>query len=458
MSLSKINISPYIMTPEELASKVLQEFNKLEPITYPIDPFIFLSKFGVVYKFQNFEDLEGVYIVPSDEQDLPIVGINNNRPITRQRFTAAHELCHHIKDKGTQYCPLDGRKTAIEKYADQFAANLLMPIDELDQVSSQYLKNGWIDFENAIYIADYFGVSFQACIYRLAYTLKRISGEVESSILKARIKEFKPDKQRISLGINKYELPLMRNIINNHSMFYENENDITWLNFKNNFVYNENRLEGIELDIEVISEIIADLRLAKQESEFCKSEFSTLIEVAGHSSLFDYVSETTDNISVFSLLRLHQIMYQYSKFPENTGKFREVNNLVINSKFDTCDYSRIITELMIVEKEVVRVINNKENQSIVDYIDAVVRIHHRLTQIHPFMDGNGRITRGFLNWMFRKKNLPPVYIKAANKFEYFDALSIADLENNYGKLYEIFYREIIKSLIDLNEKYRWEID
>lgn len=457
MGLSKNNFSTFTATPEELANKVLQEFNKIVTITFPIDPFKLLSEFHVIYKFQNFERLEGVYLVPIDEKDLPIVGINNNRPITRQRFTAAHELCHHIKDKGTQYCPLDGRKSIIEKFADKFAANILMPLNELDQVSSRFLKDGFIKFEDAIFIADYFGVGFQACIYRLAYDLKRISGDIEGNSLLARINEFKPDKKRITLGLNKYELPLLRNILNKHSMFYENENDITWHNFKNNFVYNENRLEGINLDLEVVSEIITDLRLMKQESEFCKSEYQTIIEVAGHSSLFDYVSETADEISVFSLLRLHKIMYQYSLFPDDAGKTREVNNLVIDSKFETCDHTRVVPELLIVENEVKRVMENKGNLSIVNYIDAVIRIHHRLTQIHPFMDGNGRITRVFLSWMFRKKNLPPVYIKVANKYDYFNALSIADLENDYDKLYEIFYREIIRSLIELNEKYRWGI-
>lgn len=456
MSLSDIDFMQKYKTPEDLASKVLQESSKLKPLIFPIDPFELLSKFGVIYKFQNFTDLEGVYLVPDDENDLPIVGINNNRPITRQRFTAAHELCHHIKDKGTQYCPLDGRKTIIEKEADKFAASLLMPLTELDQISSKFLKNGFVEYKDVIYIADYFGVSFQACIYRLAYTLKRIDGDVEKEALQTRIKEFKPDKKRVDLGIARYELPLMRNIINQHSMFYENEKNITWHNFKNNFVYNENRLEGINLEIEEVSEIITDLRIMKQESEFCNSEFKTIIEVAGHSSVFDYIAETTETISVFNLLKLHRKMFQFSPHPESAGKFRDVNNIVTDSKFETSDFSKIIPELLVVEQEVKKVIENKKNISVVDYIDQTVRIHHRLTQIHPFMDGNGRITRAFLNWMFKENGLPPVYIKAKNKNNYFDALSIADQMKDYDKLYEIFYQEIIKSLIELNEKYRWE--
>lgn len=458
MSLTKIDYSQYLQNPEGLARKVLQESFNQGQISFPLDPFNLLSRFGIIYKFLNFVDLEGVYLVPTDLNDIPVVGINNNRQITRQRFTAAHELCHHIKDVGSQYCPLDGRKTNREKFADQFAASLLMPINELDRISSPFMKNGYIKFEDVIYISDYFGVSFQACIYRLAYTLKRIDGNIDSTSLSSRIQDFKPDKKRVELGINKYDFPLLRNIINNHSMFYQNEKDITWHNFKNNFVYNENRLEGIDLELDVISEIITDLRMLQQQSEFCKSEYQTIIEVAGHSSLFDYISSTKDKVSVFSLLKLRQIMYQYSPFPEESAKFRDVNNYVIDSKFETSDYSQVVPELIALDKEVARVLNNKDNFSVTEYVDEVVKIHHKLTQIHPFIDGNGRLTRAFLNWMFKEKNLPPVYIKACNKSEYISALSIADVEKKYEKINEVFYREIIKSLIELNAKYRWVIE
>ena len=59
------------------------------------------------------------------------MGINLKRPITRQWFTAAHELCHHLKDvHGGFVCAINA-KSEIEKYAEQFASELLMPTTEL---------------------------------------------------------------------------------------------------------------------------------------------------------------------------------------------------------------------------------------------------------------------------------------------------------------------------------------
>ena len=60
----------------------------MEEPSFPIDPFKMIRDFGIVYQFMDFKDLEGIYIIPEEENDIPIIGINFGRPITRQRYTA----------------------------------------------------------------------------------------------------------------------------------------------------------------------------------------------------------------------------------------------------------------------------------------------------------------------------------------------------------------------------------
>ncbi|NME83333.1 ImmA/IrrE family metallo-endopeptidase [Clostridium sp. SM-530-WT-3G] len=136
----------------DLAREVLKQvFDDKKP-SFPIDPFLILDKFNVLYQFRDFEELEGIYIVPEDADDFAIVGINENRPITRQRFTAAHELCHHIKDRSeVSICPIDGRtKNDTEKFADDFASELLMPTKYLELEVNKYCVEGYISFETEI--------------------------------------------------------------------------------------------------------------------------------------------------------------------------------------------------------------------------------------------------------------------------------------------------------------------
>ena len=153
--------------PEKMAAAYLIKYFGNQKIEYPINPFKMLKDEGILFSLQDFKKLEGVYIPASSKEDIPIVGINANRPITRQRFSAAHELCHHFHDADEQIsCPI-GSKNAVERFAEDFAAALLMPINELrTQVNKRKNNTRNVSFDDVLEIADYFGVSFQACLFQ----------------------------------------------------------------------------------------------------------------------------------------------------------------------------------------------------------------------------------------------------------------------------------------------------
>jgi Fic family protein len=53
-------------------------------------------------------------------------------------------------------------------------------------------------------------------------------------------------------------------------------------------------------------------------------------------------------------------------------------------------------------------------------------LHYKFVRIHPFDDGNGRISRLLMNYVLYYHGLPPVIIKSANKKDYLLALNKAD--------------------------------
>ena len=216
------------MSPTELAEWVLADSfgNKMPSV--PIDPFKLMRKYGIVYQFKGFRDLEGIYLVPEDESDIAVVGINYKSPITRQRFTAAHELCHHLKDRRNETCPINS-KNAIEKYAEQFAAELLMPRKLFRAVAMEYAKNEKVTLDDALQIADRFGVSFQSCAFRLAYVFHMLEGDY--SDLNSRIKKYKPDKKKAALGMEIERLELLQQATDSYVFFFQVEPNIVWYQF-----------------------------------------------------------------------------------------------------------------------------------------------------------------------------------------------------------------------------------
>lgn len=71
--------------------------------------------------------------------------------------------------------------------------------------------------------------------------------------------------------------------------------------------------------------------------------------------------------------------------------------------------------------------------------------HYKLVCIHPFDDGNGRVARLIMNYIFLKNGYPPVIIKSVDKENYLTALQKADTGNQLA-IIEYIEKQVIWSL------------
>lgn len=62
-------------------------------------------------------------------------------------------------------------------------------------------------------------------------------------------------------------------------------------------------------------------------------------------------------------------------------------------------------------------------------LEVAAKLHYRLVLIHPFDDGNGRVSRLLMNYHLLRYAYPPVIIKTADKKAYLNALNKADSGN-----------------------------
>ena len=391
---------------EEMASAYLAQYFGDMRVEYPINPFQMLKDEGILFSLIDSKKLEGVYIPASSEEDIPAVGINANRPITRQRFTAAHELCHHFRDADKQItCPINGKKTSIEYFAENFAAALLMPWQELrNQVNKRKILRGELTFDDVLDIADFFGVSFESCLYRIAYRIHAISGNIEPDELKKRIREYAPDTVRKKRHLTYSKLYAGLIDCFQEQLTFTPTNYAKYV-FQNNYIYNDSRMEGLEVTIEQAAEIVTDLRTNMQNSPYCTEQNEAYLSIAGHYEMYQGIFglPVQEKLSVYDSFSLNRKLFSYYPHPEFGGSTRQNNPLVLGAKFETVDYHDIFNELTKVEVEIKKYYEQRHKISMSEYIKHVVRTHHQITVIHPFPEGNGRTLRAFMNVQFVKQ-------------------------------------------------------
>lgn len=141
------------------------------------DPESLSKKLGVKVVYEKLDDeVSGVLVV---QEAKPIIFINTEHHLNRQRFTIAHELGHYLLHKQEQVhvdndFTIAYRNTKSstgenlhEIEANQFAAELLMP----EKCVEQYLaenKIALITETTILEMSNFFGVSLQAMTIRLS--------------------------------------------------------------------------------------------------------------------------------------------------------------------------------------------------------------------------------------------------------------------------------------------------
>lgn len=152
--------------PGQAAEKVLKQVGIAEP---PVSPNAVAKHFEVAVFDWDFPDgISGLVVIETGKGSI---GVNQNHPNVRQRFTIAHELGHYFLHRqqelfvdflGTEIAVLtDEEQEKKEREANWFAADLLMPKRWIEADAGKYGP------ENVTYLAQRYGVSEQALWFRL---------------------------------------------------------------------------------------------------------------------------------------------------------------------------------------------------------------------------------------------------------------------------------------------------
>jgi Zn-dependent peptidase ImmA (M78 family) len=345
-------IRRFAVDPQGLAAYYTAEYVKKHEMTFPVNPFQLLRDAGVHFMFRDYKKLEGTFLPATGADDIDLVSINAKRPIARQRYTAAHELCHFLKDSKPSACETDS-KDDIERYAERFAAALLMPQSELKLQIATHLSGRHLVNDDILLIAEYFGTSFAACTYRICDLFQDVLRERPTQIS---IRQYHPMNRRKELGLD--DTRLLADLV-------DVWDDITWQYdegfarrvFEHEYVYNDTRLEGINVDAEAVAEIVTDLRMHTQHSRFCSEAYQNYCHIAGHAAMYQkaFAQAHDPQLTIYQLLSLHQQLYSCFPEPSFGGKLRQENTLVLKAKFETLDYTEVSQALAALEMDLHRI-------------------------------------------------------------------------------------------------------
>lgn len=158
-------IKPNYQNAQKQALCLLERYD----IKVPTVPVIQLAKEeGLKLKFVDMRDeMPNVSGLFDDENR--IIYVNKNDSVTRKAFTIAHELGHYILQHETDEFGVLPRQAGlvtanpIEKEANAFAANLLVPKFMLLNVMRKYD----LTVADTDSLADMFGVSREVIMYRM---------------------------------------------------------------------------------------------------------------------------------------------------------------------------------------------------------------------------------------------------------------------------------------------------
>lgn len=443
--LDKSILDRYRFDAEGLAKEFSKTYFSSHERQFPINPFQVLSDLNIPFVFRNLDKLEGAFF-PEGDDGIPLIAFNAKRPIQRIRFTAAHELCHFLKDSDNDnipWCVLHS-KNRIEIYADKFASAFLVPADMLKEKITEYYHGQAISYDNVLRIAEFFGVSFEACLYRIGALYDYV---LPLNYRDANKRKYHPAKRRKELGFS--DNSLLHSLIDYWDDMWVgiSMNNATYA-YKSDFIFNDSRLEKVDSEKGQVADMITDLRLNGSDSEFYHIPESPICDIAGHSDVYDFVfseAQQYNPISIYDTFGINRILFSHARFPEYGGKTRNSNSLVLGAKFETIDYHDIMNCLQCLEVSVKELDRGYKEISHGEIVHHIALIHHKLTQIHPFSDGNGRTSRAFMNKQLTKYGLCPIYIKVEDKGQYFDALNLADKTCDVSELEAILISNIYRT-------------
>ncbi len=153
------------------------------------------------------------------------------------------------------------------------------------------------------------------------------------------------------------------------------------------YTFESNRIEGNTLTLKETDLVV------NQGLTISGKSMKEHLEVINHQEAIEYIKDLVHrkvNLSERELLTLHNLILR-GIIPEYAGKYRDVQVMISGSRHMPPSPLKVREEMQAL------FVWYRKNQRTLHPVVLAAEFHQRLVTIHPFVDGNGRVSRLLMN-------------------------------------------------------------
>ncbi len=189
--------------------------------------------------------------------------------------------------------------------------------------------------------------------------------------------------------------------------------------FFTELTYNSNAIEGNTLSLQDTSLIINENRTPEGSS------LREVHEAKNHKEAIDFLEDYRGEFNERLIIKLHSFILK-NIADDVAGKYRRTEVRIRGSDFKppkADEVPLLITELIQWYRK------NKNMHP----LELAAIVSSKLVSIHPFLDGNGRVSRLILNYIMKKHGYPEISIYVKDRSKYLNCIRKAN-EEDYKEL------------------------
>jgi len=229
---------------------------------------------------------------------------------------------------------------------------------------------------------------------------------------------------------------IRKNFIKNQKLMPKSIREKELENFAIDFTYDTQRIEGSTLTRKETADLL-------QRGITPKSKpIRDVQEAQAHRDLFFEILKSKKDLALQEITQWHWKLFNKTK-PDIAGKIRKYQVAIRGSKF----MPPSPVELFAMLTEFFQWYNRNKNK--LHPVELAAIAHLKFVTVHPFGDGNGRISRLVMNFVLNRKKYPMLDIPYEGRNSYYNALERSQIK----KEDRIFLRWFIKKYIKEYRRY-----